>query len=344
VNKIYKMKILFFTTDVEDYLSDSLLHGFRQFLGENLIDFPKKYCMYKNHPCSQKLYGNGFTLYRTLDDISIDRSRVFEKVKKQDFDLIIFSDIYRQYGYLYQLFPYLRKENTILCDGEDTPAIFPYRSFFYKKHYYWNIQKLHKKFLYYKREWTRDTVKSRWFNLPPSISCGQLLTPKNIRPISFSIPEEKIVTHLPSKKKLFPNHIVDLEISKKIKSHSKYVFDNESGYYADLQSSKFGITMKRGGWDCMRHYEIAANGTVICFKDLEKKPTTCAPHGLNETNSITYKHYDDLMDKIDRISEEQYRVLQKNTMQWITQNTTLVKAQQLLHNFTNFQNTNQYPN
>ncbi|VAX30390.1 hypothetical protein MNBD_NITROSPIRAE01-677 [hydrothermal vent metagenome] len=338
------MKILFITTDVEDYLSDSLLHGFRQLFGKDVTDFPKKYCMYKNYPSSQKLYGNGFTLYRTLDDLSTDRSQVFEKVKNQYFNLIIFSDIYRQYGYLYQLLPYLKKENTIICDGEDSTAIFPYRSFFYKKRYYRHMQKPHKKFLYYKREWTRNTVKSRWFNLPPEIFCGQILTPKNIRPISFSIPREKVIKGLPQKKKLFPDHIVDLEISKKIKNHSKYVFEDESSYYADLQSAKFGITTKRGGWDCMRHYEIAANGTVICFKDLEKKPATCAPHGLNKTNCIPYNNYNDLMGKINDLPQEKYQKLQKNAMQWVMQNTTIVKAQQLLDNFMNCQNISQYSN
>jgi len=38
--------------------------------------------------------------------------------------------------------------------------------------------------------------------------------------------------------------------------------------------------MKRGGWDCLRHYEIAAAGAVPCVRQLEGKPSSCAPHGL----------------------------------------------------------------
>ncbi len=327
------MNILFITTDTEDYLSDSLLHGFRHLLGQDVIDFPKKYCMYKNFSHARQLYGNGFTLYRTMEDISLDRTRIFEKVKKNYFDLVIFSDIYRQYGYFYQLLPYLRKEATVICDGEDTQAIFPYKSMFFKHIFnWWSMPKPHKRFLYYKREWTPKTIKKRWFSIPPSAFYG-ILTPNYLRPISFSIPKEKIVKSLPPKKNIFPSHIVDLEISEKIKGHSKYVFEGESDYYADLQSAKFGITTKRGGWDCMRHYEIAANGAVICFKNLDQKTETCGPHGLTQENCISYNNYDDLMRKINSISDEEYSALQKNSLQWIEKNTTVEKAKHLLNDF-----------
>ncbi|NOY84610.1 MAG: glycosyltransferase family 1 protein [Nitrospirae bacterium] len=327
------MKILFITTDVEDYLSDALLHGLRQLFAQDVIDFPKKHCMYKTFPSSQQIYGNGFTLYRTLEDIPLDRTQTFEQVKKGIFDLIVFSDIYRQYGYLTQLLPYLKKENTIVCDGEDTSAIFPYRSSFYKNPYYATLPKPHKKFLYYKREWTQKTIQKRWFNLLPSTPFEKILTPENLRPISFSIPKEKIMSHLPNKKNLFPKHIVDQEISEKINGNLKYPFKNESDYYADLQSSRFGITTKRGGWDCLRHYEIAANGAVICFKDLDKKPKTCAPHGLNHENSIAYRDYKDLIGKINLLSDKKYKHLQEKSMQWILQNTTVSKAKQLIRDF-----------
>ena len=143
------------------------------------------------------------------------------------------------------------------------------------------LPKPNKNFIYFKREWTPDTKFYRYYKLIPKPFVKVFTRPKNLNKISFSIPEEKIIESLPVKTKLFPKHIVDEEVAAKVEgSFTKYAFENEKDYYADLQASKYGITTKRSGWDCMRHYEIAANGAVICFKDLDKKPETCAPHGL----------------------------------------------------------------
>lgn len=87
-------------------------------------------------------------------------------------------------------------------------------------------------------------------------------------PIQFSIPEEKIVTTLPKKEKDFAS-IIPGKIST-------YCYENEKDYYEDYQRSYFAITRKKAGWDCMRHYEILANGSIPYFIDLEE----CDPHTL----------------------------------------------------------------
>ena len=102
---------------------------------------------------------------------------------------------------------------------------------------------------------------------------------------------------------------------------------------ADFQTSKFGITMKRSEWDCLRHYEIAANGAVPCFRDLDKKPQTCAPHGLNESNCIIYHSYDDLINKIESMDDLEYEKLQSSSLEWVKKNTTLKRAEVLLQTF-----------
>ena len=118
----------------------------------------------------------------------------------------------------------------------------------------------------------------------------------------------------------FPLHIVDQEIADKLKNafHSpigsnEYHFSTEEEYYQDLRESRYGITTKRAGWDCLRHYELAANGCVLCFRDLDLKPTTCAPHGLNESNCIIYHGFDDLKSKIDKINLSDYAEMQNMT-------------------------------
>ena len=168
-----------------------------------------------------------------------------------------------------------------------------------------------------------------------------LPVPKNIRRIAFSFPAEKIVKELPQKTKLFPCHIVDPEVVANLPdSRITYAFADEAEYYADLQASKFGITTKKAGWECLRHYEIAANGSVPCFRDLDKKEDTCAPYGLNETNCIIYHNYADLMKKISRLSDEDYDVLQRNAWELAKQNTTVERAKQLLNEFDLHNNDN----
>jgi hypothetical protein len=49
--------------------------------------------------------------------------------------------------------------------------------------------------------------------------------------------------------------------------------NQEEEYNAMYRTSLFAHTMKKGGWDCLRHYEIMANGCIPLFKDLEHCPS-----------------------------------------------------------------------
>ncbi|MFM6082923.1 MAG: glycosyltransferase family 1 protein, partial [Dolichospermum sp.] len=82
--------------------------------------------------------------------------------------------------------------------------------------------------------------------------------------------------------------------------------------------------------DCLRHYELAANGCILCFRDIDQKPDTCAPHGLNESNCIIYNSYEDLMNKIHSLSPQKYLQLQHLTYDWIKNNSTIARAKLFL--------------
>ncbi len=85
-------------------------------------------------------------------------------------------------------------------------------------------------------------------------------------PISFAISETKIVSDIPEKTQDFAFIIPG--------NLNTYIYENEQDYYQDYQRSFFGITCKKGGWDCMRHYEILANGCIPYFIDLDDCPET----------------------------------------------------------------------
>lgn len=325
--------ILFFTSPSSDYLADSLLHGLRSLLGPAVVDYPKCDVLYKgcDLSASAHLHGKGFTLYASLDNIAVDRLDIFYKLKVGYFNLVIFSSIQHQYGLYVQCLPWLQPGQTLILDGEDSPVMYPYHGWYWRRPYYWFLPRAHDRFLYFKREWTPDTIRYRWFLLPPRWLAARLPAPRNLRRISFSIPAEKIVSEPPPKMKLFPRHIVDPKVAANVPgSATGHVFDNEQDYYADLRAAKFGITTKRAGWDAIRHYELAASGCVLCFRDLDKKPATCAPDGLDETNTIIYHSCQELLAKIEQLSDDEYNQLQTGALEWARQHTTVECAKRLL--------------
>jgi len=91
-----------------------------------------------------------------------------------------------------------------------------------------------------------------------------------IFPISFSIPESKIIGNTPAKTRQFA-HIIPGDLST-------YIHTDEESYRRGYQESVYGRTKKKGGWDCLRHYEILANGCVPWFEDLENCPPETMTH------------------------------------------------------------------
>jgi hypothetical protein len=325
------MNILYVTTESEDYLSDTLLHGFRQLLGRSLVDYPEKRCMYKNSKGRTPLYGRGFTIYNTLDEIDVDRTGILSRLEKGEFDYLFLSDINSQYGYYLQLLPYLSRTKVVVFDGSDTPNIFPYSGSQLRRPELFLFPRVHRHHAYFKRELTEQSMRSTYYNAIPRFVARTMRPLPNVFPVSFSIPREKVVDRIPEKKKMFPKHIVDPEIARMNDGSSEgYAFRNEEDYYLDLRQSKYGITTKRSGWDCLRHYEIAANGAVICFRDLHEKPATCAPHGLDEKNCIAYRGVEDLMDTLHSIGDDRYSSLLREGLKWVRQNTTVERARQVL--------------
>ena len=327
-------RILFLTANVEDYLSDSLFHGLRTVLGDRVVDYPKSEIAYSNYGEERirELYGHGFTLYGLLPDLPIERNKMLDRIPEGLFDVVVFGDIWRRFGLFVELFPSLKNTRAVALDGADFELVYPYNPLWWRRPQWWTLPRANRRVTYFKRELTSISRALRF--LP---GCPRL------HPISFSIPEEKIAAELPQKTKDFPSHVIDPEIAKRLGSEralthtgrgsrgtTSYAFEREEDYYRDLGEARYGITTKRGGWDSLRHYEIAANGTVPCFRDLDRKPAQCAPHGLTEENCVPYRDYADLVRKLDAIDDERYAALQAGALAWAHANTTRRRAQEFL--------------
>jgi hypothetical protein len=327
-------RVLFVTPGREEYASDALLHGLRSILGAGLIDYPKCEILYRSCPTPtlRSVRGYGFTLYGLLDDLPMSRARVLERLRWREFDLVVFGDITNSFGLFIELLQDLRGTPVALIDGADATSVYPYAGKWWRFRPWWFLPRAHTRFPYFKRELTDETLAYRCFLLVPPRIAKRLPGYRHIHPFSFSIPAEKIVTTGHDKVKLFPDHIVDAEIRSRLGlTGTEYTFSSEEDYYDDLRKSRYGITTKRGGWDCLRHYEIAASGCVPCFRDLDKKPPMCAPHGLNSRNCVSYSNYDDLMCKISRVDDVAYADMRDAAIAWAWENSTAQRAAAFLH-------------
>ncbi len=151
-----------------------------------------------------------------------------------------------------------------------------------------------------------------------------------MRTTAFSFPAEKILCGGPSDKRGLLATPRRRPRSRRARgAPTSYAFEDEQDYYEDLRRARYGITVKRAGWDCLRHYELAANGCVPCFRDLRHKPPRCAPHGLDESNCVEYDSYDELMRRLEQIDEPRYRSLQEGALRWARANSTVSRARRV---------------
>jgi hypothetical protein len=326
-------RILFLTTPHEDYLADSLLHGLKTLMGVDVVDFPKVDFIYDSYPPERhgELYGHGFSLYGTLPDLPVDRHRPLDRARAGGFDLIVFADIWNSFGQFAELAPSISGTPMAVLDGADRQEPYPYAGVWWRSKAWRTLPRAHTRAIYFKRELTPLTGWFRSFLTVPPVLAARLPSIQAMREISFSFPAEKVLDEAPvGKQRLLASHVVDPEVAGRLGVPTSYAFSDEADYYADLRSARFGITVKRAGWDCMRHYEQAANGCVPCFRDLDRKPPRCAPHGLDETNCVTYHDYDDLMRRLEAVDEARYLALQEGALQWARANTTVRRAEQFL--------------
>jgi hypothetical protein len=326
--------VLFINPNFEDYASDGVFHGLRTMLGADAVDFPKAEYLYDTWTdgVRARVRGGGFTLYGLLPDLPVDRDHVLPRALDGEFDLVVFGDIWRTFGLWTEWGPQLHRAGVPLAvlDGADRVEPYPYSGLWWRVKGWWFLPRVHRRATYFKREVTPWTY---WFAtyliLPPPLgrASGRL---RGLRPLAFAIPEEKIVTTPASKDKDFPKHVVDEELAGQVGGQTEYAFTDEPSYVADLRRSRFGVTTKRAGWDSLRNYEIAAAGALPCFRDLHRKPPTCAPFGLDEGNCLTYRNAEDLLRQVRQLDDRRYTELQAGALAWARANTTTVRARELL--------------
>lgn len=156
-----------------------------------------------------------------------------------------------------------------------------------------------------------------------------------LRPITFSFPEEKICESKCIKTKIMSDLIPG--------NISTYIYNTEEEYYNEYKKSYFAITRKKGGWDCMRHYEILANNCIPFFIDIEYCPQYIMyllPKELFiQANALYINKFK--CKNINELTEQdinEYNILQKKILEHTKTHLTTRKMASYILNTTNFIN------
>ena len=256
------MKILFVPTISPNYqgdlLENSILHGLRTVMGKNCVDYPRKKIMYHDFSETKKdsLHGRGFSL---LTKPILDLSEEERKLDK--FDAILYGD-----GHMYgegtnKELNKLANGNVWVIDGHDLHGNAP-RKIDIKE----GDEEINVIGVQFRKSFKRELVEKV----------------EDVYPIGFGIPTHRIMTFNPEKKdqlfqKTAPDNALFNDVQDIGGGFKHHKFTDEEEYYNDLNRSWFGLTCKKGGWDCLRHYEIIAARSVLLFKDYNKKHPTCSP-------------------------------------------------------------------
>ena len=85
-------------------------------------------------------------------------------------------------------------------------------------------------------------------------------------PLPYAIPDNYIVSDVPEKQYVFSELIPDFS-----KTY-KFGQGQQEEYYKHYRDCRFAYTKNKGGWDCLRHYEILMNGCIPVFQNLVDCP------------------------------------------------------------------------
>lgn len=316
------MKLLLINSDCgPDYLSDLINYFFiHKEIVINTNYFPQY--LFKDYENINNLYGKGFTLYGKIDTAYQDRinqlsiTEIKDRVK--EFDLIIFTSINRSFNkaslksLFFSLKSLLNHNEIYVVDGEDHQKI---------------DMEIALSSNYFKRE-----LIDKFKNIA--------------KPISFSYPNFEL-------KKSSENLENKTQILAPMDPRflSSYKFENEQEYYQQYEQSIFGTTIKKGGWDCMRHYEILSVKTMLYFPGIEHKPKLTMSNFPVTLQKNINKIFQDLIlsdNNIDTLENIRLRYYSKNKIKYglrrintklsklnITKNN-LIKLDKLNNEFNNW--------
>ena len=256
------------------------------------------------------LHGRGFSLLTTsIQDIK------HRDIFNQKFDYVIYGD-----GNMYGEVPDIEGVNDLadgnvwIIDGHDlygdAPRMISHNGETIIGTQFTNC---------FKRELVEtddDSVYPTGFGIPE----------ERIRKVDFSIKDQLYQKTAPSDS-LFEDTV---DIGGGFSHHK---FTDEEDYYNDLSRSWFGLTCKKGGWDCLRHYEIIAAGSLLLFRDYHNKPRLCSPQELPCYFYSSKEQLYNLMSElvVDNKPTDKYLLMFEKQREWLySVGTTKSRAEKII--------------
>ena len=272
------LKVLFINNFAQpDYLSNMIYMGLAAKQDVELYTYAMPFHLIKGIGWDDKFVNNtkwegvtkipGFTVCgKVSKGPYIDYPEEIKvKIKDEFYDIIIFSNVWKDQSFLDLILTVYNKNDIIFIDGDDHELI---------------IENLVNKGIYLKRELYSDRT--------------------DVKPISMAVPDEVHLPYIPINKTQLFATVVPCK-------QDTYIFKDEHSYYFDYYKSYYGVTFKKGGWDCMRHYEILANKCIPYFVDLKNCPKNTLVNWpkklILETNEYAKSHlvpleYDYLLEEL----------------------------------------------
>ncbi len=282
------MKILFFTHEYPNYVPDLLLHGLRKILGPDVIDYPRKDCLYDGvlglGVCSEELLcPNWFP----LDNGTINREDIVEKISNKYFDFII-CDI-RAATYLNNLVTKIALDPSyrlVIIDGEDTPVLIKMGNYVICR---------------------RETDGSDFsIPLPMSLPEEVLNRIKSYDDIEkrYSVgfigavgkmaEERKVIVE--KLDKLYPDCLFNITNAPEEISSGSNGRVGRDEYYAGLQSCNIVLNLRGAGNDTFRFWENAACNALHVSEIMP----FFIPNDFDDNQNIKrFSHFDELKKIID---------------------------------------------
>lgn len=283
------MKILFITHAYPNYVPDLLLHGLRKLLGENVVDYPRKDCVYDGVlglgicPPEQRSE-NWFPA-----DTGIDRDDIQAKLVSGHFDYVV-SDI-RNMELANQLLSEAKYKGLAIIDGEDHPV---------------NITP--GPFLFFQRE----TDGSQYgIPLPMAIPEEILLDICEFdnEPKQYSVGfigslsdqrgfREKVINSL---RQHFPDGLFSVSnVASQDEQHPQGRLGKKD-YYQSLQQCETLVTLRGAGYDTFRYWEHTACNAVNLVEQLPLYIPDGFKHGVHQ---LIFSSEHQLIEQVDTIARD----------------------------------------
>src|SRR4029078_9228171 len=164
--------VLFLGSGHDDFLADGLFHGLRSVLGPEAVDLPRIDHLYADHPDERRpvLHGMGFPLSGLLGTArDVYRVRALYRAADGAFDLVVFADIWRNFGAYVQWMPVLQNAGVAMAVVDTGARIepSPYSCVWWRVRFWWLLPRAHNRTLFLKREITRWLACFRTWRLVP---------------------------------------------------------------------------------------------------------------------------------------------------------------------------------